>query len=57
AIDFLLLMQGYGCEILEGMCCTNLSDHSESIHETIQKLKDQVNEFQVHQEPTWLGSL
>ncbi|KFV15309.1 hypothetical protein N340_03807, partial [Tauraco erythrolophus] len=54
-IDFLLLMHGHGCEILEGMCCMNLSDHSESIHETIQKLKDWVNEFQVHQD--WLGSL
>ncbi|KFV10937.1 hypothetical protein N340_14639, partial [Tauraco erythrolophus] len=55
AIDFLLLMQGHGCEILEGMCCTNLSHHSESIHEMIQKLKNRVNEFQVHQD--WLGSL
>ncbi|KFV00457.1 hypothetical protein N340_12141, partial [Tauraco erythrolophus] len=40
AIDFLLLMHGHGCEILEGMCCMNLSHHSESVHETIQKLKD-----------------
>ncbi|KFV16470.1 hypothetical protein N340_08465, partial [Tauraco erythrolophus] len=46
-IDFLLLMQRHGCEILEGMCGMNLSDHSESVHETIQKLKDWVNEFQV----------
>ncbi|KFO80342.1 hypothetical protein N303_02123, partial [Cuculus canorus] len=32
AIDFLLLAQGHGCENFEGMCCMNLSDHSESIH-------------------------
>ncbi|KFQ47003.1 hypothetical protein N333_06569, partial [Nestor notabilis] len=32
AIDFLLLAQGHGCEEFEGMCCMNLSDHSESIH-------------------------
>ncbi|KFV09475.1 hypothetical protein N340_14512, partial [Tauraco erythrolophus] len=46
-IAFLLLMQRHGCEILEGMCGMNLSDYSESIHETIQKLKDRVNEFKV----------
>ncbi|KFV02106.1 hypothetical protein N340_00005, partial [Tauraco erythrolophus] len=39
---FVLLMHGRGCEILEGMCCMNLSDHSESIRETTQKLKDRM---------------
>ncbi|KFV39418.1 hypothetical protein N341_02981, partial [Tyto alba] len=38
-IDFLLLAQGHGCEDFEGMCCMNLSDHSESIHQSIQQLK------------------
>ncbi|KFV13603.1 hypothetical protein N340_12859, partial [Tauraco erythrolophus] len=55
AIDFLLLMHGHGCEMLEGMYCMNLSDHSESIHEMIQKLKDWVNESQVNQD--WLDNL
>lgn len=40
AIDFLLLAQGHGCEEFQGLCCMNLSDHSESIHKSIQKLKD-----------------
>ncbi|KAL2308833.1 hypothetical protein Nmel_001906, partial [Mimus melanotis] len=40
AIDFLLLAHGHGCKDFEGMCCTNLSDHSESIHHSIQILKE-----------------
>ncbi|KFV39175.1 hypothetical protein N341_02384, partial [Tyto alba] len=38
-IDFLLLAQGHGCEDFEGTCCMNLSDHSESIHQSIQQSK------------------
>lgn len=41
AIDFLLLAHGHGCQDFDGMCCMNLSDHSESIHKSIQKLMDQ----------------
>ncbi|KFO60100.1 hypothetical protein N302_10829, partial [Corvus brachyrhynchos] len=40
AIDYLLLVHGHGCEEFEGMCCMNLLDHSESIHESIQQLED-----------------
>ena len=40
AIDFLLLAQGHGCEDFDGMCCMNLSDHSESIHKAIKRLND-----------------
>ncbi|KFV09678.1 hypothetical protein N340_06122, partial [Tauraco erythrolophus] len=36
----LLLAQGHGCEEFEGMCCFNLSDHSESIHKQLQWLKE-----------------
>jgi len=36
AIDFLLLAQGHGCEEFDSMCCMNLSDHSESIHRSLQ---------------------
>lgn len=32
ASDFFLLAQGHGCQDFKGMCCMNLSDHSESIH-------------------------
>ncbi|KFP68601.1 hypothetical protein N322_00441, partial [Cariama cristata] len=34
AIDFFFspLAHGHGCEDFEGMCCMNLSDHSQSIH-------------------------
>ncbi|KFQ22044.1 hypothetical protein N332_12170, partial [Mesitornis unicolor] len=45
AIDFLLLAQGHGCEEFDGMCCMNLSDHSESIHKKIQWLKEQANKI------------
>ena len=47
AIDFLLLAQEHGCEDLDGMCCMNLSDHSESIHRSIQQLKEGVKKLQV----------
>ncbi|KFQ31930.1 hypothetical protein N332_04262, partial [Mesitornis unicolor] len=47
AIDFLLLAQEQGCEDFEGMCCMNLSDHSELIHKSIQLLKDGVRKLQV----------
>ncbi|KGL77123.1 hypothetical protein N309_10943, partial [Tinamus guttatus] len=40
AIDFLLLAHGHGGKDLDGMCCTNLSDHSVSIHRSIQELKE-----------------
>ncbi|KFP59635.1 hypothetical protein N322_03903, partial [Cariama cristata] len=36
AIDFLLLAQGHGCQEFEGMCCMNLSDHSQSVHKQLQ---------------------
>ncbi|KGL72786.1 hypothetical protein N309_01369, partial [Tinamus guttatus] len=39
AIDFLLLAQGHECEDCDGMWGMNLSDHSESIHKSIQDLK------------------
>ncbi|KFV47248.1 hypothetical protein N341_07106, partial [Tyto alba] len=47
AIDFLLLPQGHGCEDFEGMCCMNLSDHSESMYKSIQQLKEGVKKLQV----------
>ncbi|KFQ21806.1 hypothetical protein N332_02502, partial [Mesitornis unicolor] len=40
AKDFLLLAQGHGCEDFEGIHCMNLSDHSESIHKSIQMSKE-----------------
>ncbi|KFV72239.1 hypothetical protein N308_01040, partial [Struthio camelus australis] len=42
AIDFLLLAHGHGCEMLEGTCCMNLSEQSESIHDSILSLKESV---------------
>lgn len=47
AIDFLLLAQGHGCKELEGMCCVNLSDHLESIHRSIQQLKEGVQKLRM----------
>lgn len=46
AIDFLLLAQGHGCEDFEGMCCLNLTSHSESIHKSIAWLKQHTSKIQ-----------
>ncbi|KFV87789.1 hypothetical protein N308_14544, partial [Struthio camelus australis] len=56
AIDFLLLAHGHGCEILEGMCCMNLSDHSESIHDSILRLKESVAKLRLD-DNDWLERL
>ncbi|KFP07381.1 hypothetical protein N300_08056, partial [Calypte anna] len=45
AIEFLLLVQGHGCEDFEGMCCLNLSDHGTSIHKAIQYLKEHTSKI------------
>ncbi|KFO62238.1 hypothetical protein N302_03229, partial [Corvus brachyrhynchos] len=45
AINFLLLAHGHGCEEFEGLCCFNLSSHSQSIHATIQKMQDQIKDL------------
>ncbi|KFV40362.1 hypothetical protein N341_01523, partial [Tyto alba] len=39
AIDFLLLAQGHRYKDFKEMCCMNLSDHSESVHKSIQDLQ------------------
>ncbi|XP_027487048.1 syncytin-A-like isoform X1 [Corapipo altera] len=58
AIDFLLLAHGHGCEEFEGMCCFNLSDHSESIHKKLQKLQDGMHDLLINSNPFdgWLCS-
>lgn len=56
-ILFLLLGQGHGCEDFEGMCCMNLSDHSKSIHKSIQILKEEVRKLQVESDEDWLKGL
>lgn len=58
AIDFLLLAQGNGCNDFEGMCCMNLSDHSESIHKKLSQLKENTNKLTVVNNPfnEWLKS-
>ncbi|KFZ51387.1 hypothetical protein N321_03099, partial [Antrostomus carolinensis] len=53
AIDFLLLAQCHGCEEFEGMCCMNLSDHSESIHMATKRLKENVKQLKVDDD--WLS--
>ncbi|KFO72387.1 hypothetical protein N303_03608, partial [Cuculus canorus] len=57
AIDFLLLAQGHGCEDFEGMCCMNFSNHSESIHASIQQLKTGVSKLQQSDSWDWLDKL
>ncbi|KFP10384.1 hypothetical protein Z169_11815, partial [Egretta garzetta] len=51
AIDFLLLAQGHGCEEFEGMCCMNLSDHSESIHKKLAELKNNLHNLKESEDP------
>nr|AVI57382.1 envelope protein [Avian leukosis virus] len=51
AIDFLLLAQGHGCQDVEGMCCFNLSDHSESIHKALQAMEKHTEKIQVEDDP------
>ncbi|KFP11591.1 hypothetical protein Z169_10070, partial [Egretta garzetta] len=46
AIDFLLLAQGHGCEDFDGMCCFNLSDRIESIHQSIALMKKNLEKMQ-----------
>ncbi|KGL84468.1 hypothetical protein N309_05506, partial [Tinamus guttatus] len=41
---------GHGCEDFEGMCCLNLSDHSESIHKKIALLKEGLHKLK---EESW----
>ena len=55
AIDFILLAQGHGCEDLSGMCCFNLSDHLESIHKRLMKIKDNIQEIQIETNPITEG--
>ncbi|KGL87527.1 hypothetical protein N301_09487, partial [Charadrius vociferus] len=57
AIGFLLLAQGHGSDDFEGMCCMNLSDHSESVHKSIQMLKEGFKKLQVDNEWNWLNNL
>ncbi|NXX46067.1 ENV1 protein, partial [Tricholaema leucomelas] len=59
AIDFLLLARGHGCEDFEGMCCFNLSDHSESIHKKLVWLKEHTQKIVKDDNPfdDWLRSL
>lgn len=56
AIDFLLLAHSHGCEEFDGMCCVNFSDHSVSIHESIQKLRDKVGKHRQDDEWGWLNN-
>ncbi|XP_021252233.1 uncharacterized protein LOC110398677 [Numida meleagris] len=51
AIDFLLLAHRHGCEDIEGTCCMNLSDHSTSIHQSIQQLQEGVHKL--HEGTSW----
>ncbi|XP_051652108.1 uncharacterized protein LOC127474841 [Manacus candei] len=59
AIDFLLLAQGHGCKDFDGMCCFNLSDHSNSIHKQLQWLTDHTKKVTVATSPihSWLQSI
>ncbi|KFZ61426.1 hypothetical protein N321_00956, partial [Antrostomus carolinensis] len=51
---FLLLAQAHGCEEFDGMCCMNLSEHSESIHMATKRLKENVKQLKVGNDD-WLS--
>ncbi|KFO55699.1 hypothetical protein N302_15749, partial [Corvus brachyrhynchos] len=52
AIDFLLLAQGHRCgKDVEGMCCFNLSDHSQSIHSQLPWLTEHTKKLTVQDSP------
>ncbi|KFQ13857.1 hypothetical protein N330_00898, partial [Leptosomus discolor] len=44
-IDFLLLAHGHGCQDFDRTCCMNLTDHSQSIHKSIQQLMEQTKKL------------
>lgn len=51
AVDFLLLVHGHGCQDFEGLCCFNLSDHSQSISQSTQLLKKEVDDLKTEKDP------
>ncbi|KFO52437.1 hypothetical protein N302_03223, partial [Corvus brachyrhynchos] len=57
AIDFLLLAHGRGCEDFDGMCCMNLSDHSQSVHTSIKALQDSLAKLRVEDSAAWFNWL
>ncbi|XP_050190291.1 uncharacterized protein LOC126649944 isoform X1 [Myiozetetes cayanensis] len=55
AIDVLLLAHGHGCQEFEGLCCLNFSDHSESVFQSINTLKQLVNDITINQDKGFSG--
>ncbi|KFP32315.1 hypothetical protein N325_07426, partial [Colius striatus] len=55
---FLLLARSHGCQDFEGMCCLNLSDHSESIQKALAYSKAHAKNIMVDYNPfdNWLQS-
>ncbi|KFV66843.1 hypothetical protein N307_13344, partial [Dryobates pubescens] len=47
AIGFLLLAQDHNCQDFHSLCCINLSDHSESMHKSIQDLQKGVKKLRM----------
>ncbi|KFP98005.1 hypothetical protein N330_14397, partial [Leptosomus discolor] len=43
--DFFLLAHGHRCADFDSMCCMNLSDHSQSIHKSMQQLMEQTKNY------------
>ncbi|KFP84458.1 hypothetical protein N310_00495, partial [Acanthisitta chloris] len=47
----------HGCQDFDGVCCMNLSDHSQSVHSSIQQLQEGVCKLQVDDEGNWFNKL
>ncbi|KFW87808.1 hypothetical protein N305_06105, partial [Manacus vitellinus] len=44
-INFLLLAHGHSCQEFKGICCSNISDHSESIYRQPATLQEQTKKI------------
>ncbi|KFV08374.1 hypothetical protein N340_01080, partial [Tauraco erythrolophus] len=55
---FLLLAQGHDCTDFEGMCCMDLSDHSQSIHKQLANLQSNMHHITTQDDrfSNWFGS-
>ncbi|KFR16339.1 hypothetical protein N306_06695, partial [Opisthocomus hoazin] len=43
--------QGHGCQEFEGMCCMNLSDHCQSIHQQLAVLRERTEHITYNTSP------
>ena len=52
-IDYLLLQHGIGCSAFSGMCCFNLSDHSQGIKDKMVQLEEMIKHIKQDANQGW----